>query len=350
MDGLMTPSLEISRTRFQQNLAAVQERIGPAQLMLAMKDDAYGHGVEWAASASTDAMRPVELFGGYDVHTSLRIRARAEQATVFAWADSSDDEIERALRARIQLGVGTAEYLRRVTEVAGRIGLTARVHLKIDTGLHRNGIRPEDWPRVVADAMVAQRAGLIEVVGVWSHLAEASDAEDDESARAFREAVEVVRAMGGTPQSLHLTASAASWWRPELRGTVCRIGAFCYGIRSADGPEIPGVTPIAALRARVIEERASEVVIGLGAFHGLPSNLAGATIGTPGGVREIVRIDATSTLVRNWSGARVGDTVTVFGPGEQGESDATALAERIDTVGEEIITRLTSAVRRVIED
>ncbi len=63
-----------------------------------------------------------------------------------------------------------------------------------------------------------------------------------------------------------------------------------------------------------------------------------------------MRIDATSTLVRNWSGARVGDTVTVFGPGEQGESDATTLAERIDTVGEEIITRLTSAVRRVIVD
>ncbi|GGD77753.1 alanine racemase [Microbacterium murale] len=346
----MTPTLEISRTRFLQNLAAVHERIGPAQLMLAMKDDAYGHGVEWAASVAKDAARPVEMFGGYDVHTSLRIRAQAERATVFAWADSSDDEIERALHARIQLGVGSADYLRRVIDVAGRLGLTARVHLKIDTGLHRNGIRPEDWPRVVADAMTAQQSGLIEVVGVWSHLAEASDAEDDESARAFHDAVDVVRAMGGAPQALHLTASAASWWRPELRGTVCRIGAFCYGIRSADGPEIPGVTPIAALRARVIEERAGEVVIGLGAYHGLPSILAGASIGTPGGVREIVRIDATSTLVRDWNDARVGDTVTVFGPGDQGESDVTALAERIDTVGEEIITRLTSGVRRVIVD
>lgn len=350
MDLLMTPALEISRTRFLQNLAAVQDRIGGAQLMLAMKDDAYGHGVDWAVSAAISAARPVELFGGYDVHTSLRIRAQAVSARVFAWASSSDEEVERALRAGIELGVGSDDYLRRVTAVADRLGLTARVHLKIDTGLHRNGIRPEDWSRVVADVMTAQRAGRMDLVGVWSHLAEASDADDDESARQFRSAVDVVRNMGGAPESLHLTASAASWWRPELRGTVCRIGAFCYGIRSADGPEIPGVTPIAALRARVIEERGDDVVIGVGAFHGLPSVLAGATIGTPGGVREIVRIDATSTVVRGWSGAHVGQSTTIFGPGEQGESDATTLAERIGTVGEEIITRLTTRVRRVIGD
>jgi alanine racemase len=350
MDAVMTPTLEISRSRFLQNLAAVQDRIAPAQLMLAMKDDAYGHGVEWAVSTAIAAARPVEFFGGYDVHTSLRIREQAERAKVFAWADSSDEEIEHALVAGIELGIGTAGYLRQVIDVSTRLGLGARVHLKIDTGLHRNGIRPEHWPLVVAEAMTAQRAGSIEVVGVWSHLAEASDAEDDESAREFRSAVEVLRAAGGTPQALHLTASAASWWRPELRGTVCRIGAFCYGIRSADGPEIPGVTPIAALRARVIEARGDEVLIGVGALHGLPSVLAGATIGTPGGTREIVRIDATSTLVRGWSDARVGDTTTVFGPGGQGESDATALAERIKTVGEEIITRLTSGVRRVIVD
>lgn len=350
MDALTTPTLAISRSRFLQNLAAVHERIAPAQLMLAMKDDAYGHGVEWAVDAAVKAARPVTLFGGYDVHTSLRIRARTEQSRVFAWATSSMEEIERALVARIELGVGAVEYLRRVVEVSGRLGIAARVHLKIDTGLHRNGIRPEDWSQVVAEAMTAQRAGHIEIVGVWSHLAEASDAEDDVAAHEFRNAVDALRAAGGTPGALHLTASAASWWRPELRGTVCRIGAFCYGIRSADGPEIPGIAPIASLRARVIEERGDDVMIGVGAFHGLPSILAGAHIGTPGGVREIVRVDATSTLVRGWRGARVGETTTVFGPGAQGESDATALAERIDTVGEEIITRLTSAVRRVIED
>ncbi|WP_307363968.1 alanine racemase [Microbacterium murale] len=346
----MAPTLEISRSRFVRNLAAVHERIAPAQLMLAMKDDAYGHGVEWAVAAAVSAERPVELFGGYDVHTSLRIRAQAEHARVFGWATSSDEEIELALSARIELGIGEAGYLRRVIEMSETLGLRARVHLKIDTGLHRNGIRPEDWPAVVADAMTAQRAGLIEVVGVWSHLAEASDAEDDESAREFRDAVDVLRASGGTPDALHLTASAASWWRPELRGTVCRIGAFCYGIRSAEGPDIPGVAPIASLRAKVIEERGDDVVIGVGAFHGLPSVLAGAAIGSPGGPREIVRIDATSTVVRGWSGARAGDTTTVFGPGAQGESDATTLAERIGTVGEEIITRLTSGVRRVIND
>ena len=348
MDELIAPTLELSRSQFLRNLEAVHRQIAPSGLMIAMKDDAYGHGVEWvmdaALSASDDLVR---LYGGYDVPTSLRIRACSEHAPVFAWATSTASEVEQALRHRIELGVGTSEYLTRVVDAAARLGVRARVHLKIDTGLHRNGVRPEEWAAFVAHAITAERAGHIALVGVWSHLAEASDAEDDEAAAEFARAVELVRVSGGTPEMLHLTASAASWWRPELRGTVSRIGAFCYGIRSADGPEIPGVAPIAALRAAVRAVDADLVEVGVGSLHGLPSTLTGAQIGTPGGPRTVRRIGPVTSFVEAWDGAAVGDTVTVFGPGGQGESDATALAERIGTVGEEILTRLTDQVRRV---
>ena len=54
-----------------------------------------------------------------------------------------------------------------------------RVHLKIDTGLHRNGVRPEEWGTFVSRAAGLEAEGVIDVEGVWSHIAEASDAEDD---------------------------------------------------------------------------------------------------------------------------------------------------------------------------
>lgn len=350
----MRPILRISRRQFVRNIEAVTARIAPSELMLVMKDDAYGHGVEWAAGVA--AAVGVGWFGSYDIATGLRVRATlgarsdGTEARVFAWATSTADEAAAALSADVDLGVGSADYLALVIAAAAETGRTARVHLKIDTGLHRNGIRPEDWDAVVADARAAEQDGLIRIVGLWSHLAEASDAEDDESQRIFMDALERLRAAGATPDALHLTASAASWWRPELRGSISRVGAFCYGIRSADGPDLPGVLPIAALDAHVIEVTREHAVIGIGAFDGLPSTLAGAEVATPGGLRELRRIDETQSVVSVWPTAEVGDIVRIFGPGHHGEQSATSLAERIDTVGEEVMTRLTTRVRRVIED
>lgn len=345
----MVPVLRISRSQFLTNIRAVRSRIAPSELMLVMKDDAYGHGLDWAASAAASA--GVEWYGSYDIRTALRIRrTTGSAARIFAWATSPQEEVVEALQADIDLGVGTAAYLDLIIDAASRLGAPARVHLKIDTGLHRNGIRPEDWPAVVKTAVAAEHAGAIRLVGVWSHLAEASDAEDDDARAVFQDAASTLRAAGADPEALHLTASAASWWRPELRGSLSRIGAFCYGIRSADGPELEGIRPIATLTAPVIDVRDDGVVIGIGALDGLPSTLAGAAVGTPVGHRELRRIDGVTSTVEPWERARPGDDVRIFGPGDHGEPSATTLAERIDTVGEEIITRLTSSVRRVIED
>lgn len=341
------PVLEISRRAFRDNIAAVRRRLDGSQLMLVMKDDAYGHGVEWAVPEAESA--GVTWFGGYDIPTALRIRALTAQR-VYAWAPSEATEVEAALQAGIDLGIGSAGYLDVVIATARRLGKCAAVHLKIDTGLHRNGFRPEEWSDAVRAARQAEREGLLRIAGVWSHLAEASDAEDDDARAIFTQAVHTLEKAGGTPEVLHLTASAAAWWRPELRGDLSRIGAFCYGIRSADGPALDGLSLISRLTATVIDLEGPHVRVGIGAFHGLPSTLRGAPVATPGGLRRIVGIDGDSTVLEAWPQAHVGDRVVLFGPGEDGESDATALAERIDTVGEEILTRLTPQVRRLLVD
>lgn len=344
---MSTPVLEISRAAFRTNIAAVRERLGDSQLLLVMKDDAYGHGIGWSVPVAEEA--GVTWFGGYDIPTALRIRELTSQR-VYAWATSSAEEVEAAIRAGIELGVGSAGYLREVIATAARLGARTAVHLKIDTGLHRNGFRPEEWADAVRTVRAAEEAGAVRIVGVWSHLSEASDDDDDASRAVFDDAVRQLVDAGGAPEALHLTASAASWWRPELRGTLSRIGAFCYGIRSADGPVLDGVAPISRLVAAVDAIEADAVRIGVGAFHGLPSILRGAAVATPVGPRRILAIDGDSTVVEGWSRACIGDRVVVFGPGDDGEPDATALAERIDTVGEEILTRLTPAVARILSD
>jgi alanine racemase len=343
---MSTPVLRISRRAFRDNIAAVRERLGPSQLMLVVKDDAYGHGIDWAVPEADAA--GVTWFGGYDIPTALRIRALTG-GRVYAWATSSVDEVEAAIRGDVELGVGSADYLHDVIAAAERLKTVAGVHLKIDSGLHRNGFRPEDWPQALRIARDAEQRGLVRIVGVWSHLAEASDAEDDAAQQVFLAAVQQLQDAGGNPEVLHLTASAAAWWRPELRGSLSRIGAFCYGIRSAGGPQLDGLSLISQLVATVDAVQEGGVRIGIGGFHGLPSTLRGVTVITPGGARAVLEIGGDTTLIEKWPQARVGDEVIVFGAGSNGEADATALAERIDSVGEEILTRLTPAVRRAVE-
>ncbi|WP_149085410.1 MULTISPECIES: alanine racemase [Microbacterium] len=342
---MMRPELRLDSSVFRANIAAVRDRLGDSALMLVLKDDAYGHGLRWAVETALEA--GVTAFGSYDVRGGLDVRRIAGGAvSVFAWATSTDEEIDEALLQDIELGIGTVEYLRRVVARAGVLGVRARVHLKIDTGLHRNGVRPEDWPAAVAEARAAERSGSLALVGIWSHIAEASDAEDDDAQAVFLDAVRETGASGAVPAALHLTASAASWWRPELRGTVSRIGAFCYGIRSADGPELDGVRPAASLGAPVVRLDGDCAVVAVGSLDGLPSTLAGMPVGTPAGPRVANAVELATTTVAGWPGMAVGDEVTVFGPGVHGEETATTLAERIDTVGEEILTRLGPRIRR----
>lgn len=338
--------LEMSADRLRANIAAVRARIAPSTLLFAMKDNAYGHGLEW--SARTAVSSGVEWFGAYDVHSALRIRREiGNGGRIFAWATSEDDEIDAALRAEIDLGVGSADYLTRILVIARALGIVARVHLKIDTGLHRNGIRPEDWKDAVTQARAAENDGSIRIVGIWSHIAEASDAEDDASLTVFRNALADAEALGSRTDVVHLTASAAAWWRPELRGSMSRIGAFCYGIRSAGGPELEGLSPVATLTAPVLSVSADGVRIAIGSLDGLPSTLGGMTAGTAEGPAVIRKIGLTESVIEPWSGAEVGQRVWLFGPGAHAEQSATDLAERIDTVGEEILTRLSPRVPRV---
>lgn len=344
------PALRVSARALRDNLTTLRERLTPAVLLMVEKDDAYGHGVAWATPLA--ARHGVGWFGSHDITTAVRVRAAAGPAPrVLSWATSGDDEIAAALTHGIDIGVGTMEYFRRVRALSRRTGHRARVHAKIDTGLHRNGLLAAEWADGIAEMLEAERSGDVRLVGVWSHIAEAGDAEDDAAAARFRRAVARARGMGARLEVTHLTASAASLARPELRGGLCRIGAFCYGIRAAGAPLEPGLTLVATLRAPVVAVDRHEATVGIGAWHGLPTTLGGIVdVGTPAGPRRLTAIGDDTLTVEAWPGCHAGDTVDVWGPGARGESDPTTLAESIDTIGEELATRLSPHVTRVAVD
>jgi len=341
----MTARLDVDLGLFAANLRAVRERIAPAEHMLVVKDDAYGHGLLPIVRAAR--AEGVRWFGAFDIPTGLAVRDEAPDARVFSWLVGSADDATAGVDADLDLGVGDADLLEEVATVGRDVGRPARVHLKIDTGLHRNGIRPEEWDAAVARAAELEQAASIIVEGVWSHIAEASDAEDDAARAVFDDAVRRAERAGLQPRLRHLSASAASFARPEFRYDLARVGAFAYGIRPAGGPaeDELGIRPIGALRVDVKSVSEDRAILGLGALDGFPSSLTGLTeVRTPAGLRRIVPVDLDAISVQSWPGAAPGQIVTAWGA--DGPS-ATEHAERIDSIGEEIAVRLSPLVPRV---
>ena len=135
--------------RILADIDVLRGRIAPAEYMLVVKNDAYGHGVDRVVAAA--AAHGVRWFGAFDVPMGVRTRAAAgPDARVFSWVTITQPEIEVALEAGIELGVGDTSYLEDIATVSA--GREAPVHIKIDTGLHRNGVRPEAWPAFVTRA------------------------------------------------------------------------------------------------------------------------------------------------------------------------------------------------------
>lgn len=341
----MSARMVVDLDRILADIDVLRERIAPAEYMLVVKNDAYGHGVDRVVAAA--AAHGVGWFGAFDVPMGVRARAAAgPDARVFSWVTVTPPEIAVALDAGIELGVGDSSYLEDIAAVSA--GRATPVHIKIDTGLHRNGVRPEDWPAFVARAAELEASGDIRVVGIWSHIAETSDEDDDRSRAAFLEAIRVAEGAGLRPQVRHLAASAAAFARPEFRFDLVRFGAFSYGIRSTGGPELDGIAPAATLIATVSAVAGSAVEVSYGYLDGLPSTLAGRmSVGTPAGPRLVREIGPASLLIDPWPGAAIGDEVYLFGPGTWGESSVTTLAEAIGTVGEEIIVRVSPLVPRI---
>ena len=339
---------EIDLDAYRANLRLIRERVAPAQTMVVVKNDAYGHGLD--AIIETAVAEGVRFVGVLDaaVGVTLRRTGLAPDVRLFAWLFGPDEDYGEAVAAGVELGVSSVEQLERVLRTAR--GSVPIVHAKIDTGLGRAGARPEDWPSLVSAIETATAAGTVVFAGVWTHIAEASDDEDTASITAFEHAVAQVSPYRRAGLVRHLAASAASFARADSRFDVVRVGAFGYGIAPGDGvsPSSLGITPVMSLRARVLGHTdAGHAVLAIGAVDGLLTR-PGPLEATVGGRRVPVSIGLNETHVHE--PLPVGAVVTLFGREERGEPTLQDWADALGTIGEEIVVRLTPAIERRYSD
>ena len=342
------PRLEIDLAAFRHNVTTLAELVAPARTMLAVKANAYGHGLVPLARAALDA--GADSLAVLEVPTGLTLRDAGITVPLFAWLLGPHTDYAAAVTAGIDLGVSARWQVEAIAAVSSP-ERRARLHLKIDTGLHRNGARPEDWPDLVSVALAAEREGRVEIIGLWSHLADASPEDDAEALARFHDAVSVAAALGCRPQLLHLAASSAGIRMPEARLDVVRFGIAAYGISPFDDRSARelGLRPVMAMRAPVVKVVDGVATVGLGSGDGIQVPAVGSASVAIGGRRyPILTLDIDSMTLDVSAGVvSVGDDATVFGPGDSGEAGPEDWARWAGTIGDEIVARAGERLPRV---
>ena len=349
--------IRIDLNAYRANLVTLKDRLAPSELMAVVKDDAYGHGIDQIVAAARQA--GIVAFAVLDLETGIRLRrdGHLDRERAFAWLCDEGDEFAEGIRCDIELGVSHIAVLDAIA--AAVTDKPARVHLKIDSGLHRNGASLDQWPALLLRARHWSDQGRCVVVGIWTHIGEASEADDAASRVIFDEAIAQARGAGFNDIVCHLAASAASFDRPEFRYDMARVGGFTYGIGPGDGvgPADLGLSAVMSAHARVLGTHSfgsrEVAVLDGGYVHGLPAwhSLAepsendglprsGFDVLLNGQRCPIVQVNAYETLVATTMPANAGDTAVLFGSHLRGEPVLQEWADAIGTVGEEIVVRM----------
>lgn len=134
----------------RSNVRRLREIAAPAQVMAVVKADAYGHGMLRCARAALEA--GATWIGTAVPEEALALRAAGIEAPILTWLHAPGDDFAALLLADVDVSVSGQWALHAVLEAVERTGRPARIQLKADTGLGRNGVQPHDWPLVVDEA------------------------------------------------------------------------------------------------------------------------------------------------------------------------------------------------------
>jgi alanine racemase len=156
-----------------------------AKVMAIVKADAFGHGII-EVSKKLESIG-VGMLATADLEEAQEIRAAGIKSPILAWLHGSETEFSAAIKNDIQIGLSTVAGLEAVAASARQVSGSAKVHLKVDTGLGRNGAALSDWPSVVAKAVELNDEGLVELAGVFSHLSGTSAKDDADQLAVFDE-------------------------------------------------------------------------------------------------------------------------------------------------------------------
>jgi alanine racemase len=359
---------EVDLGALRGNLSVIRGLASERRIIAVIKADAYGHGA--VPVGRVLEREGVDMLAVATVNEARVLREGGIRTPVLL-LQGLHDEAESELLAPLNLVplVGRADTLAQIEAAARRTGRPQSVHLKVDTGMGRLGLLPEE----IGEALDALRAcPHLELSGFATHLAEADNPASSVlhvQRRLFEALLGSVRAAGFRPGWIHADPSAGVIRGATSFATAVRPGLALFG---AD-PTLEGghpLEPVMTLLTRVIHAkdlpagsrvgyggtyvvpcRSRILTLPLGYADGLP-RAAGGRVEVGLGHRRVplvgrVSMDLATVDAGAGSDARVGDEVLIFGRRADSVLRVEKIAHATDTISYELLVRIGSRVPRI---
>lgn len=366
--GIGRPSwLEIDASAIANNTRMLKQLVGAGvTLMAVVKADGYGHGAVLAAQ--TALANGADYIGVANIQEALDLRTAGVGAPLFVMGYTPFDAVRLAVQNSLTLALYDPQQAAAFDRAARDAGQKLRVHVKVDTGFGRLGLRPEETLQ-----LFRQLRGMpfIEVEGIYTHFSSAdSDPEHTaKQANELRQVVRPLRAAGYEFRYVHAANSAGTLASPDNHFNMVRPGLALYGLTPSPDVTLPlGFQPAMTWKTVVAQVRTLPAghPIGYGNTYVTrqPERIAVLPIGYADGFRrgpdfgEVlihgqrapilgrVSMEKTVVGVDHISGVGIGDEVVILGKQDGAAITAEDIAERVGTINYEIVTNALPRVPR----
>jgi len=331
MNLLCNSTLTVHTDRLCRNIESINGQLSKGSSIIAvLKCDAYGLGLVPCAKVAEPLVR---MFAVAHPAEGLALRAAGITKDILVMAPCAPCQWEAAADAGLTLSVGRLGMIPELD----RLGKPVKLQLKLETGLHRTGLLPEELSAAAAE--LAAAGDGVKVTGVYSHFSSGSDAAlCRQQFEAFQSGVSLLKQAGVPVPMQHISSSESSEHFPEYDLDAVRLGRRLFMDKPVPNGSVEEVmewkTRILDLRCRnsaeavgydraVLTSSRRIADIGVGYGDGFPLGLMeqGGTVLIGGKACPIVSVCMDQTLVDvTGVNCKIGDTVTIFGTDEFGNT------------------------------
>jgi len=362
--------VEISLDAIAENVRRIVEWVGPhVHVMAVLKADGYGHGA--LRVAHTALNNGATWLGVACLGEAIALRRAGVAAPILILGYTPAWQARDAVLHDVTVTIFSPEVAAALSRAAQNLNRVARAHVKVDTGMGRLGLMPEE---VLPFVKSMHKLPALEVEGIFTHMAAADDADLSYTywqLERFNQVLAALRSEGLLPRYIHAANSAAMLRVPESHYNMVRPGIALYGLNPSSAAPLPeGFRPALSFKCQVaqVKELPEGSYVGYGCTYRTKrrERIAVIPVGYADGFRRapahwgevLVRgrrapivgrvcMDQTMINVTDIPGVRQGDEVVLIG--SQGEECITVdeVAQRLGTINYEVISEILARVPRI---
>lgn len=378
-----TSSIQLSKKALQSNLRFFKRQFGKeVRISSVIKGNAYGHGIEEYSQLAMDC--GIDHFSVFSVDEAYRLWNASEVKPEIMIMGYIDEEgMLWAMENGIEFWVFNIERLEAAIALAKSSGLVAKIHVEIETGMHRTGLEKKEWAKF--KRIYSKNTDQVQLKGICTHFAGAESISNfvriQDQKKRFREALSWFRRQGIHPEYRHACCSAAAIRYPDMLFDMVRIGILQYGFWPSREIFIEFLkhrkdksSPIHRLmtwksKVMSIKEVDSGEFIGYGTsfFTGRKTRLAIVPLGYSGGfIRALsnagrvlirgkrvgvvgtVNMNSLTVDITELKEVNLGDEVIIVGRQGKLELTVAAFTELSQQLNYEALTRIPENIERTI--